>query len=275
MGQQVGCLPALSLFPRELPREFPVGVLVEVRHEYEDGGLSPWKQGVVCQAGPDYVVKIIHTNGVKESVTVWRSNIRAGKLLVRNAIYAQEFEHLQLKAHGQQFCSTSVVSASRYVTFRYRNQAHTFAISIGCETNVVGGSARDVWSGWQSQKSAFQTQEECSGYINNVRLDYMMEDYADLFQYKAAGHVSAEGKQLELVTKLFNEWSCNNCLNHNEVLVNLHPDMIIGIIVEDGSAADVQHVREAFSRAFERQLPVITRRNNFFFVEVSTPSDQF
>lgn len=248
--------------------DFPVCALVEVRHKYEDGRLSHWKQGIVRQGAPDYVVDIIHGNGLKESVTVWRSNIRAAKLLVRNVSYAEEFLHLQKKSHGQQFCSTSIVSASKFGTLdvsRWCSEVHTLAISIGFETNVVGGSARDVHSGWQNEKNKVQTQEECRQYISSKRLDYMMSDYAKLFEYKSANHVS--DNQLDLLTKLFDEWSCSPRSGHNEVLVNLHPEMIVGIIVQGGRAADVQHVREEFARLFGKQLPVITRRDNFFLVQ--------
>lgn len=103
-----------------------------------------------------------------------------------------------------------------------------------------------------------------------------MEDYVDLFKYRSSRYVSAEGQQFELPTKLFDECSRTNrtrrnalgdvCMSHNEVLVNLHPDMVVGIIVPEGTATDVKHVLKAFPLAFGRPLPVITRLNNFFYV---------
>lgn len=207
-----------------------IGAIVEVMHPYEDGTMSPWKQGVVQQLSPDIVVQIIHPNGIPEFHFVCEPHIRAAKMLVRKVMYEAEFEHLKRKAHGQQFCSTSLVSADHFVTFKgvRGRDVQTLVIGIGLETNVIGGSTRNMGSGLQAHKNAFHTEEECGKYIRTVQLEYMMDEYAKLFRYTCARNVS--GNQLELLTKLFEDWrQTEQAFTHNEVLVNLHPDMVFGV----------------------------------------------
>lgn len=238
------------------------GAIVEFKHMYEDGILSPWKQGVVKAVSPDIVVDVICCSGRKETVTALEPFMRPAKMLVRNIRDIDEFEHLKGKAHGQQFCSTSVVSADHLVTIG-KSQQLTLVMSIGLETNVVGGSTCNVRSGFQGSKNAIQ-ECEIETYLARLKPQYMIDDYADRFKYSSAPKVSSD--QLELLTWLFEDWRAQQKSKHNEVLVNLHSDMVFGILAMTDSA-DMNRICEAFLTLFGRQLQVISPHGRLFVVQ--------
>lgn len=241
-----------------------IGAIVEVMHPYENGTMSPWKQAIVQQLRPEIVVQIAHSNGIQEFQAVHEPHIRAAKILVRNVMHEAEFEHLKGKGHGQQFCSTSVVSADHFVV-RYTSGAQTLVIGIGPGTNVIGGSTHDIGSGFQAYKNCFHTEKECGTYIRTMQLEYMMDEYAELFRYRPTKHVGSN--QLEVLTRLFEDWrKTNNAGSHNEVLVNLHPDMVMGVLAPTGDSEEIRRVRESFASTFRRQIPMITMHGRLFVV---------
>lgn len=245
-----------------------VGAIVKFRHKYEDDGtMSPWKQGIVIEIKPDsVVVDVIHPNGMKELLVARKPDIRNAKLLVRSVDHQTEFYHVKGKAHGQSFSSTCVVSPDCLVTFG-GNVCTTLVMSIGFETNIVGGSAHNLGSGGQPLKNFIQ-DHEIQAYLGDMKVQYIMEDYAQ--QFKCCQSARTSSNQLELMSWLFEDWSpvgksFPTC--HNEVLTNLHPDMILGVLFNTSNPFQLAAVCKDFAEQFGRELRVITIQDNLFVVE--------
>lgn len=235
---------------------------------YEDiGTMSPWKQGIVIEIKPDSVViDVIHPNGMKELLVARKPHIRNAKLLVRSVDHQTEFYHLKGKAHGQSFSSTSVVSPDCLVTFR-GNVCTTLVMSIGIETNIVGGSAHNLVSGGQPLKNIIQ-DHEIQAYLGRMNVQYIMEDYAQQFECCQSARTSSN--QLELMSWLFEDWAPvgkSLPMYHNEVLTNLHPDMILGVLSNGANRSHVAAVCKDFAEQFGRELRVISIQDNLFVVE--------
>merc|ERR1712187_294695 len=124
--------------------------------------------------------------------------IRNAKMLVRNVNHKAEFEHLKGKAHGQLFSSTSVVSPACLVTFGGSAGA-TLVMSIGLETNILGGSTCNLGSGRQPFKNFIQ-EDAIPDYLRKMNVEYIMDDYAD--QFKCCQSARKCSNQLELATEL-------------------------------------------------------------------------
>jgi hypothetical protein len=259
--------------PRKKAKPCPevvVGAIIEIRHTYGDGTLSPWKQGVVKEIGAaDVKVDVIHCNGMNESVIACKPYIRNAKMLVRSIDHHAEFHHLKGKSYGQLFSSTSVVSPECLVTFGGRLGGRTtLVMSIGFETNIVGGSAHNLGSGMQPQKNLIQ-DHEIQDYLDRMRVEYVMEDYAPKKSQRCRStHTSRD--QLELMTQLLEDWApCGKPLptHHNEVLTNLHADMILGVLSNDPTDAHVSTVCKDFAEKFGRELKVISIQGDLFVVK--------
>merc|ERR1712241_1188757 len=101
-----------------------------------------------------------------------------------------------------------------------------------------------------------------------------MEDYAQ--RYECGRSVRTSSNQLELMSWLFDDWAPMDRpfpQYHNEVLTNIHSDMILGVL-SDGSNADcvlsdghVATVCKDFFEQFARRLRVISIQDGIFVVE--------
>lgn len=256
--------------------ELKVGAIIEFRHMYpDDGVMSPWKQGIIEEIKPnEVVVDVIHNNGLQESLIARKPDLRNAKLLVRSVDHHHEFQHLKGKAHGQSFASTSVVSPDCLRVLSLAG-CTTLVMSIGIETNIVGGSARDLYSGWQSKKDLVE-DHEIQAYLDHmgamhgrqIPIEYMMKDYAQQFQCCRSARTSCN--QLELMTWLFDAWAPVGKplpMYHNEVLTNIHPDMILGVLSNGSDRVHIAKVRKDFADQFGRDLKVVSVQDGLFVIE--------
>merc|ERR1712087_268213 len=92
-----------------------------------------------------------------------------------------------------------------------------------------------------------------------VHLEYIMDDYAE--QFECCQSSRRRSNQLVLCTELMQAWAPaggqERPSHHNEVLTNLHADMILGVLSHGGTSDRAAQVRSDFSRQFGRELKVI------------------
>merc|ERR1712061_276440 len=80
----------------------------------------------------------------------------------------------------------------------------TLVMSIGLETNIVGGSTHNLCSGGQPFKNFIQ-EDEIPDYLRNMNFEYVMDDYAK--QFKCCQSARKNSNQLELATELMQAWA--------------------------------------------------------------------
>merc|ERR1712039_903311 len=165
------------------------------------------------------------------------------------------------------FSSTSVVSPDCLVTFGGSGRA-TLVMSIGLETNIVAGSTHNLCSGGQPFKNFIQ-EDAIPEYLNKMNIEYIMDDYADQFQCSRAARRSSN--QLELATQLFNAWEPSGSQRqpscHNELLTNIHQDMVFGVLSWRDSDDCTAEVCKEFAEQFGKELKVIRSEGGLFVVQ--------
>lgn len=225
--------------------------IVEI-HYHEDKG---WKQAIwygnngegelrsipqAYKAGKTrYVQDIIPIEEVKD--------IRRPMLLVRafhlnGGCTPKEFEALKSSSsYGRNFVSASVVEAQKFTTFHNNS---VLVMDLGPCTQIYGGSSCNVGSGmWQQKEQMDMDSNAVIGkYLQQLGLECVEKTIAEIYNLEGA---KVFDDTLGMCRAIADKTKPNQ---HNELLIQLHQNMVWGLFMSANLATLVRQFEETLGR---------------------------